>query len=71
MRNDILKPNNLYIEDAKILPGKFRHFSGIKDAWNGKGDINFCIVIPAGSVAVRFTVAALAEFDLTTGMDTV
>ena len=48
MRND--KPNNLYIEDAQILPGKFRHFSGVKDAFNGKGDINFCIVIPTENV---------------------
>lgn len=42
--------NNIVIKDARILPGKFRNFSGEKREFNAEGLRNFNIQIPADMV---------------------
>lgn len=37
---------NISIENAHILPGTFRNFSGEERKFNVKGDRNFCVEIP-------------------------
>lgn len=37
---------SVIIENAEILPGRFRNFSGKPGTYNAEGDRNFCLVIP-------------------------
>lgn len=46
---------NIDIEDAYLLPGKFRNFSGREGKFNHKGDKNFCVRIDDDQMAQQMT----------------
>lgn len=44
------RPKNLEIEDAKLLGGSFKNFSGVKTDKNPSGKRTFAVIIPGDSV---------------------
>lgn len=40
------KNKDILIEDAYLMPGPFRNFSGAKTKYNAEGDKNFCVKLP-------------------------
>lgn len=45
--------DNIIIEDARLLPGLFKNFSGAEGAYNRKGDRNFGVAIDDPELAQK------------------
>ena len=45
--------DNIKLENARILGGSFRNFSGEATKFNPKGNRNFCVVIDDQEMAAR------------------